>query len=46
MLRIVTDGAADRLVGCEKEYDIELSIAVAANLGPGLVGLIIYPAGG
>ena len=24
----------------------ELSIAVAANLGPGTVGLIIYPAGG
>jgi fatty acid-binding protein DegV len=24
----------------------ELSIAVAANLGPGTVGLIVYPAGG
>ena len=23
----------------------ELSIAVAANLGPGTVGLIVYPAG-
>jgi hypothetical protein len=46
MLRIVTDGAADRPVGRQKEYDIELSIAVTANLGPGLVGLIVYPAGG
>jgi fatty acid-binding protein DegV len=24
----------------------ELSIAVAANLGPGTVGLIVYPVGG
>jgi hypothetical protein len=24
----------------------ELSIAVAANLGPGTVGLIVFPAGG
>jgi hypothetical protein len=46
MLRIVTDGAADMPVGWEKEFDFELSIFVAANLGPGTVGLIVYPAGG
>ncbi|MGD0876969.1 MAG: hypothetical protein ABSA01_02330 [Anaerolineales bacterium] len=46
MVRIGTDGAAEMSVGWEKGYFIELLIAAAANLGPGMVGLIVYPAGG
>ncbi|MDI6770869.1 MAG: hypothetical protein QMD04_14505 [Anaerolineales bacterium] len=51
MLRIITDGAADMPEGWGEEYDIrdsimtDLSISVAANLGPGTVGLVVYPVG-
>jgi fatty acid-binding protein DegV len=53
MLRIVTDGAADILPERGSAYGIdvipvnivigELSISIAANPGPGTVGLILYP---
>ena len=37
---------ARKIFNCKQLILTELSIAVAANLGPGTVGLIVYPAGG
>jgi DegV family protein with EDD domain len=37
---------ARNIFNCKQLILTELSIAVAANLGPGTVGLIVYPAGG
>ena len=37
---------AMNIFNCKQLILTELSIAVAANLGPGTVGLIVYPAGG
>ncbi len=44
MLRIMTDGAAEHLNVVGTPVLSDLSISVAANLGPGAVGLVLYPA--
>ncbi len=36
---------ARKLFNCRELIMTELSVAVAANLGPGTVGLVVYPAG-
>lgn len=49
MLRIVTDGAADRLEKVRNLFQIredlvvDLAIPAAANLGPGAIGIVAYP---